>query len=68
MPRRRLVTGALLALGSLAGSMLYRRRAARLRERVDLYADDGSMISVADGAPEAARLLALARELIHQAG
>jgi len=66
MPRRRFVTGVLLTLGSLAGSLLYRRRAARHREHVDLYADDGSMISVADGAPEAARLLALARELIHQ--
>ena len=67
MPRRRLVTGMLLTVGSLAGSLLYRRRAARLRERVDLYAEDGSMVSVADGAPEAARLLSLARELIHQA-
>jgi hypothetical protein len=56
----------LLALGSLAGSILYRRRAARQRERVDLYAEDGSMVSVADGAPDAARLLAIARELIHQ--
>ena len=67
MPPRKLVTGVLLAAGSLAGSVLVRRRAARRRERVDLYADDGSMISVADGAPEAARLLALARDLIHEA-
>jgi hypothetical protein len=64
MPRRRLVTGMLLTAGSLAGSVLYRRRAARQRERVDLYADDGSMVSVANGAPEAARLLSLARQLI----
>jgi hypothetical protein len=67
MPRRRLVTGMLLTVGSLAGSLLYRRRAARLRERVDLYAEDGSMVSVADGAPEATRLLSLARDLIHEA-
>ena len=67
MPPRKLVTGVLLAAGSLAGSVLVRRRAARRRERVDLYAEDGSMISVADGSPEAARLLSLARELIHQA-
>jgi hypothetical protein len=57
----------LLAVGSLAASLLYRRRAARQRERVDLYADDGSMVSIADGAPEATRLLSLARELIHLA-
>ncbi len=54
----------LLAAGSLAGSVLYRRRAARQRERVDLYAEDGSMASFADGSPEAVRLLALARALM----
>jgi hypothetical protein len=64
MPPRRVVTGVLLTAGSLAGSVLYRRRAARRRERVDLYAEDGSMVSVADGAPEAARLLTLARDLL----
>jgi hypothetical protein len=68
MPRRRLLTGTLLTVGSLAGSLLYRRRAARQRERVDLYADDGSLVSVSDGAPEAARLLSLARQLIQRAG
>ena len=65
MPRRKLVTGMLLGAGSLAGSVLYRRRAARHRERVDIYAEDGTMVSIADGAPEAASLLALAHELIH---
>jgi hypothetical protein len=54
----------LLAAGSIAGSVLYRRRAARQRERVDLYAEDGSMASFADGSPEATRLLAVARELL----
>ena len=65
MPPRRLLTGMMLAAGSLAGSMLYRRRAARRRERVDIYAEDGSMASIAaDGSPEAQRLLSLARELM----
>jgi hypothetical protein len=55
----------LLTAGSLAGSVLYRRRAARRRERVDVYADDGSMASIAaDGSPEAERLVTLARELV----
>jgi hypothetical protein len=58
----------LLAAGSLAGSVLYRRRAARRRERVDLYAEDGSMVSLDDGTPEAARLLPLARDLLAAAG
>jgi hypothetical protein len=54
----------LLAAGSVAGSMLVRRRAARRRERVDLYAEDGSMLSLADGTPEAERLLGIARDLL----
>jgi len=64
MARRRLVTGALLAAGSLAGSRLVRRRAARKRERVDLYREDGSMVSYAEGTPEAVRLLAIAHTLL----
>jgi hypothetical protein len=64
MPPRKVVTGVLLAAGSLAGSMLVRRRAARKRERVDLYAEDGSMLSLADGTPETARLLQLAHDVL----
>jgi hypothetical protein len=64
MPPRKLVTGILLAAGSLAGSVLVRRRAARRRERVDLYAEDGSMHSFAEGTVEADRLLPLAHEIL----
>jgi hypothetical protein len=64
MPPRKVVTGVLLAAGSLAGSVLVRRRAARRRERVDLYADDGTVLSLADGTPEAGRMLAIAHELL----
>jgi hypothetical protein len=64
MPRRKLLTGLLLGAGSIAGSVLYRRRAARRRERVDLYFDDGSMISIAEGQPDAERLLPIAREAL----
>ena len=63
MPRRKVVTGFLLAAGSLVGSVLVRRRAARKRERVDLYAEDGSMHSFADDSVEGAGLLPIAREL-----
>jgi hypothetical protein len=63
MPRRKVVTGMALAAGSVAGSLLLRRRAARRRERVDLYAEDGSMVSHAEGTPEAERLLAIAHTL-----
>jgi hypothetical protein len=59
-----MLTGFLLAAGSLAGSVLVRRRAARRRERVDLYFADGSMISLTEGSAEAERLLPLARDVL----
>jgi hypothetical protein len=64
MARRRVVTGVLLAAGSLAGSLLVRRRAARRQARVDLYATDGTMQSYTEGSPEAERLLPIANELL----
>jgi hypothetical protein len=67
MPPRRLLTGFLLTAGSVVGAVLFRRRAARRRERADLYFDDGSMISLVEGTPEAARLLPLARKVLEAA-
>ena len=49
--------------GMVAGAALIRRQAA-LRDRVDLYYQDGSMVSLTDGAPGADRLLPLAREIL----
>ena len=62
--RRKVLTGFLLATGSLAGTVFYRRRQARRRERVDVYFEDGSMVSLAQGAPEAATVLPLARHIL----
>jgi len=67
MPRRRVLTGFLLTIGSLAGTGFYRRRAARRRERVDVYYEDGSMVSLAEGSPEAATVLPLARRILDTA-
>jgi hypothetical protein len=67
MRSRRLLTGFLLTLGSLAGTILYRRRAGRRRERVDVYFEDGSMISLSEGSPEAATVLPLARRILEAA-
>jgi hypothetical protein len=65
MARPRLLTGVLLAAGSFGASVLYRRRAVRRRARVDLYYDDGSMVSLPEGSPAAEQLLALAHDLLH---
>ena len=65
MPRKRkFLTGLLLGTGSLIGAIVYRRRFARRDERVDLYYEDGSMISATEGSPEADRLLPLARDVL----
>ena len=58
---RALAVGA--AIGSAAGAVLLRRR-ARTRDRVELYFEDGSLVTLAQGAPEAERLLLHARELL----
>jgi ribosomal protein L14 len=64
MPRRRVVTGVVLAAGSIAGAVVLRRRSARRRDRVDVYFEDGSMVSLTDGAPEASTVLPLARRVL----
>jgi hypothetical protein len=61
---RRLVVLAGLATGVVAGLVFFRREASRRRERVDLYYADGSMASLADGSPDAERLLALGRDAL----
>ena len=68
MPKRRIIIGALIGAGSFAGTIFYRRRSARNRTRIDLYFDDGSMLSLAAGSPDADRLLPVARDLLGQAG
>jgi hypothetical protein len=54
----------MLATGLVAGSVAYRRRTARRLERVELYAEDGSMASLTSDSLEAERLLSLARDLL----
>ena len=50
--------------GIFAGSVLYRRSFARRPERVDVYYDDGSMVSYVDGSTEAESLLPAARDAL----
>ena len=54
-----------VAGGMLAGAAFIRRRTVR-QERIDLYYDDGSMVSLSNGSPDAERLLPLAREILRK--
>jgi hypothetical protein len=65
--RGRLLALLALAAAWVAGAALLRRTTRPRRDRVDLYYDDGSIQSLADGAPEAARLLPLARQALDAA-
>jgi hypothetical protein len=58
MRPRRFLAGVALA-GSVAAAVLLRRR-AQSRERVDVYFEDGSMVSLADGST----ILPLARRIL----
>jgi hypothetical protein len=62
--KRKLLTLAGFATGALAGSIVYRRSLGRRRDRLDVYFDDGSMVSLVEGSPEADRLLPVARGLL----
>ena len=53
-----------LAVSSLAGTVLVRRRRNRLQTRVDLYFEDGSMLSLGDEAPETGAIVPAAREIL----
>jgi hypothetical protein len=56
-----------LAVGSLLGIGLYARRGRGAQERIDLYSADGSLATLDGGAPEAARLIAQARDALRAA-
>jgi hypothetical protein len=58
MRPRSFLAGVALA-GSVAAAVLLRRR-AQTRDRVDVYFEDGSMISLADGST----ILPLARRIL----
>ena len=63
---RKLAAGALLALGTV-GARAFRRRTGR-RLRLDVYYDDGAMLSLPPTTPEATAALARATEALRAAG
>jgi hypothetical protein len=62
--RRKALTLAGFGTCLFAGTFLYRRATGRRRDRLDLYFDDGSMVSFVEGSAEAERLLPVARDML----
>jgi hypothetical protein len=61
---------SLLALGAVVGSLLgigLYDRLFRKRQRIDLYFEDGSMVSLAGDSPEAALVVPYALEALRAA-
>ena len=65
--RRRSALAA-LAAAAVGGALFLRRRADGRRERVDLYFEDGSMVTLDRDSPEAERVLPIARDLLSTVG
>jgi hypothetical protein len=54
----------LVVLAALAGAVFLLRRRKRTAARVDVYYEDGSMLSLERGTPQADRMLALAADAL----
>jgi hypothetical protein len=65
--RRKLLGFFFLIAGLVAGAVAYRRRFAGRREGVDLYYEDGSIVSLAGGSPGGDELLPLAQDVLRAA-
>jgi hypothetical protein len=52
---------------AFAGIVVYRRRFAARQERIDLYYEDGSLVSFDQGSDGASRLLPLAHDVLRSA-
>jgi hypothetical protein len=65
--RRRLLGLLGFGTGVFAGGVLYRRSNGHRRDRIDVYFDDGSMVSFVEGSPEAERLLPAVRDVLGSA-
>jgi hypothetical protein len=64
MRTRKALAVAGAAVASVVGAVALRRRSGRSRDRLELYFEDGSLVTIAQGAPEADPLLLHARELL----
>jgi len=62
--KRKFLTVVGFATGIFAGSVIFRRSFAKPRDRVDVYFEDGSMVSFVEGSPEAEKLLPIAGDVL----
>jgi hypothetical protein len=62
--KRKFLTLFGFASGIVAGSVIFRRSFAKPRDRVDVYFDDGSMVSFVEGSLEAEKLLPVAVDVL----
>ncbi|HSK15923.1 MAG TPA: hypothetical protein VK915_07105 [Gaiellaceae bacterium] len=58
------VAAFLVAAGSVAGALLWKRRSGAGKEHVDVYFADGSVVNFDESSAEAARLLPVARRIL----
>lgn len=65
--RRRFLTLLGFASGVAAAGVVVRRSFGKKRDRVDVYYEDGSMISYVEGSPEAQTLLGPVHEALRAA-
>ncbi|MES1246673.1 MAG: hypothetical protein ABUS54_03245 [Actinomycetota bacterium] len=65
--RRKILAVLGFATGVFGASVVLRRQFGKRRDRVEVYFDDGSMVSYVDGAAEADALLAPARDALRAA-
>lgn len=64
---RRLFGFLLLVAAGFAAVVVYRRRFAARRPRIDLYYEDGSLVSFEQGSDGAGQLLPLAHDVLDAA-
>jgi hypothetical protein len=65
--KRRLLALLGFATGVFGATVVLRRQFGRRRDRVEVYFDDGSMVSYVDGSVEAGPLLGPARDALRAA-
>ena len=65
--KKRLLAMLGFATGVLAGSVVLRRQFGKRQDRIEIYFDDGSMVSYVEGSVEAEPLLSPAHDALRAA-